>query len=81
MQYASDSVCKVSVCDEYENFVLGPRPHGDVFSSIRKNLVIALVFWERETAIFLNRVPEWINLKTTPLCFHVDSQSVYFVKR
>ncbi len=33
-------------------------------------------FW-----IFKNRVPEWINLKTTPLCYGVYRQSAYFVIR
>ncbi len=38
-------------------------------------------FWESETAIFWNRVAEWMNLKTTPLHFCVYSEFLYFLKR
>ncbi len=37
------------------------------------------VFWEPESFFFFYQVPEWINLKTTPLLFHVYSQSVYIL--
>ncbi len=67
--------------DIQKTVTVRPLTHGDSFSCIRKYFVsywhfvqTDLAFWEPENTICLNRVPEWINLKTTPLCFRVYSQ-------
>ena len=60
---------------------LRARTHGDAFSCIAYVNRTHPAFWEPETAIFWNKVPEWINLKPTHLRFRVYSQSVYFVKQ